>query len=339
VDVVVVDKARTPGGRLCTHRTSYGLAFDHGAQYLTIRNPWFRRALQPLVEAGTVARWTGRLAVAGPGATRPAEAGPERWVAVPSMSALPRALAEGLAIRAHTRVIALRREGGQWALEHEGPNELDEDELDDASELAIEAQSDGAGPPQPELGRFDRVVIATPAADAAALLTELPALQQLAQAVPMEPCWALMLYMPGVYPTGYDGAFVHDSPLAWVMREPSKPGRPEYESWVLHATPAWSRAHWDDHHLVVSEAMLEAWHARGGPSPRAISQTLAHRWRYALVDPRVEPRAAGDDVAGVALAGDWLGGGRVEGAFLSGRRAAAGVLRSLRRANYPAVRM
>lgn len=298
----MLDKGRMAGGRVCTRRTEDGLSFDHGAQYLTIRNPWFRRALAPLVEAGTLVRFTGRLAVADAAGVRMAEDDVERWVSVPSMSALPRALAEGLTVDTNVQVTGLRRGGGRWSLEHE------------------RGLYDG----------FDRVVIATPAAQAAELLGDLPGLRAVAEAVVMEPCWALMLHMPGVYPTGYDAAFVHDSLLSWVMRQPSKPGRPPYEAWVLHTTAAWTKAHWDDDHLDATETMLNAWHERGGPSPRAVSQTMAHRWRYALVDPHAPPRSVGDDDAGVALAGDWLGGGRVEGAFISGRAAAAGVLRSLR---------
>lgn len=301
----MLDKGHEEGGRVCTHGTEDGLSFDHGAQYLTIRDRWFRRMLAPLIEGGTLVRWTGRLAVAGPDGVRPLSDGEERWIATPTMSALPRALAEGLTVDTSVRVTGMRREGSRWSLEHE------------------HGLYDG----------FDRVVLAIPAGQAAELMREHPGLAGLrsaAEAVVMEPCWTLMLYMPGVFPTGYDAAFVEGSPLSWAMRQSSKAGRPSYEAWVLHATATWTRAHWDDHHLDVTEAMLEAWHERGGPSPRAVSQTMAHRWRQAGVDPHARPRSLGDDEAGVALAGDWLGGGRVEGAFLSGRKAAAGVLRSLR---------
>lgn len=302
LDVRVLDKGRAAGGRVCTRRTEDGLSFDHGAQYFTIRDPWFRRAMQPLIDAGVVAPWTGRLAVVGPDGAGPTHEDTERWVGVPTMSALPRMLAAELSVDVNLRVTGLRRGGGRWSLEHD------------------EGLYDG----------FDRVVLALPAAQAAALLGELPELQQVAAAVEMAPCWSLMVYLPGVHPAGYDGAFIQESPLGWAMRQPSKPGRPRHETWVLHANPTWTRDHWDDDHLVVTELLLQAWHERGGPKPAAITQSMTHRWRYALVDPHAEPKGAGDDEAGVALAGDWLGGGRVEGAFLSGRRAAAGVLRSLR---------
>ena len=305
VDVQIFDKARKPGGRLSTRRTDQGLTFDHGAQYFTIRSPWFRRALAPLVEAGDVARFHGRIVVAGPAGIEPTGPSTERWVGVPTMSALPRAMAQGLSVHTRARIEALGRTGGRWSLRAE----------------------DGR-----QWGDFDRVAITIPAGQAAALLTELPALQQAAAASPMRPCWAAMLTLDQPARAGYDAAFVHQSLLSWVMRQPSKPGRPSTEAWVLHASPEWTEAHWDAESSRVALALVDAWADRGGPDPSRVVDALAHRWRYALVDPHAEPRALGDDRAGVVLAGDWLGGGRVEGAFLSGRRAAAGLLRSLRHA-------
>ena len=43
--VRVFDKARGPGGRMATRRQG-DLRFDHGAQYFTVRDPSFRRALE-----------------------------------------------------------------------------------------------------------------------------------------------------------------------------------------------------------------------------------------------------------------------------------------------------
>jgi len=303
--VEVFDKARKAGGRLSTRRFDQ-LAFDHGAQYFTIRSPWFRRALAPLIADGTLARWTGRIAVAGPEGTRPASPGHERWVGVPTMSALPRALAQGPTVHAHTRIVALERQGTRWVLHPE------------------------SGQPT---ASFDRLVVAIPSGQAAELLAPVPALQRQARRVTMRPCWAVMVVLSRPAPADYDGAFVEDSPLSWVMRQPSKPGRAPTEAWVLHATAAWTEARWEHTPSAVVEALLEAWHARGGPPPSAAEHGQAHRWRYALVDDAPEPPPPIAPRDGITLAGDWLEGGRVEGAFLSGRRAAAFVLRSLRSAS------
>ena len=40
----------------------------------------------------------------------------------------------------------------------------------------------------------------------------------------------------------FGGAFVHGSPLSWIARNSSKPGRDvEPETWVLHASSEWTR--------------------------------------------------------------------------------------------------
>ncbi|MGB1027364.1 MAG: FAD-dependent oxidoreductase, partial [Rhodospirillaceae bacterium] len=53
--VTVFDKGRGPGGRLSSRRleapqSSDPMVFDHGAQYLTIRDEGFDQLLKPLVQ-------------------------------------------------------------------------------------------------------------------------------------------------------------------------------------------------------------------------------------------------------------------------------------------------
>ncbi|NCY26067.1 MAG: FAD-dependent oxidoreductase, partial [Alphaproteobacteria bacterium] len=99
--VVLFDKGRAVGGRMATKRMALGEAtirIDHGAQYITARDGGFASLLQ----GQAVAPWP--------------EAG--RFVPLPVMSALPRALAQGLDIQLGRHVSALRRQGGQWVIEH-----------------------------------------------------------------------------------------------------------------------------------------------------------------------------------------------------------------------------
>ncbi|MCV6626839.1 MAG: FAD-dependent oxidoreductase, partial [Cellvibrionaceae bacterium] len=53
--VTVFDKARGLGGRMSTRRCE-PYFFDHGAQYFTARSEGFKAFLEPLIEAGVVAR-------------------------------------------------------------------------------------------------------------------------------------------------------------------------------------------------------------------------------------------------------------------------------------------
>ena len=91
--VTVFEKARAPGGRISTRRAD-ALAFDHGAQYFTCRDPRFAEILEPLRRGGVVAPWPGRIRSLRRGRVSPLREETERLVGVPGMSALSRALAE-----------------------------------------------------------------------------------------------------------------------------------------------------------------------------------------------------------------------------------------------------
>ena len=56
IDVVVVDKGRSPGGRMATRRIG-AATFDHGAQFFTVRTPAFRRRVDDWIDRGLVTVW------------------------------------------------------------------------------------------------------------------------------------------------------------------------------------------------------------------------------------------------------------------------------------------
>jgi len=97
---VLFDKGRGPGGRLATRRAE-GLQFDHGAQYVTARDPGFAGVLQGLQTQGVAAPW-------------PDGSGRTRLVGVPGMSGLARAMAQGLDVRQQRQVTSIRPVGTGW---------------------------------------------------------------------------------------------------------------------------------------------------------------------------------------------------------------------------------
>jgi renalase len=104
-EVRLFDKGRGPGGRMSTRRVDTALgpvAFDHGAQYLTARDPGFRAEVEAWAAAGHVAPW-------------PAP-GPDAWVGAPTMNAPLKALAAGLDVRWGVRIEGAKREDGVWRL-------------------------------------------------------------------------------------------------------------------------------------------------------------------------------------------------------------------------------
>lgn len=102
---LVLDKGRGIGGRLATRRVTLAqgeISFDHGAQYLTARDPGFAADLHNLGPA--CSDWDDGSRA-------------RRLVGVPGMSGLPRAMAAGLDIRLDKQVTALRAVPGGWQID------------------------------------------------------------------------------------------------------------------------------------------------------------------------------------------------------------------------------
>jgi renalase len=141
-------------------------------------------------------------------------------------------------------------------------------------------------------------------------------LAAIATAANMRGCWTLMLQFASAVSLPFDAAFVNNNALGWIARDSSKPGRAGLESWVLQATPEWSKAHLEEDAQIVAAALIDAFIKLGGPTP---ATWAAHRWRYASTAPTLERMHVWDAEMSVGMCGDWLHGGKVEGAWLSGR--------------------
>jgi photolyase PhrII len=296
LEVVLFDKGRRPGGRANT-REHGQFRFDHGAQFLTARHPVVQRYVASWVQEGVVAEWVGTLVRMGGEGVEPANAA-TRYVGVPGMIALAGHLAGELDVRAGVRITQVQRTGDSWTL-------VDED-----------GRVGGA---------FDQAVIAVPAAQAAPLLTAAPRLREAALGVEMAPCWAGMFVFDRSLDLGFDGAFVADGPISWLARDASKPGRPSAETWVVHAGPAWTRAHADTPRERAAGLLLHEVRHRFGPLPEPVFER-AHRWGYALASEPVGSGALYEADLEIGACGDWCRGGRVEGALLSGIAMAGRIL-------------
>lgn len=325
--VRVLDRSRGPAGRAATRRVELEVGgrvrtvrFDHGAQYATVRDPGFRRALREAARRGDAAPWEGRIgawpAETGGAPGDGAEQGdgrrdrPARWVGVPGMSALGRGLARGLDVEWGVAVDRIAPAGST-----PGP---------DAGPPWVLVGADGR-----EHGPFGAVVVAAPAPQAAPVLEGVsPELAAAARAHETRPCWTAMAAFDRRLPVGLDGAFVNEGPLSWAARNSSKPGRAvRPEAWVLHAGPDWSEERGRDADPdAVARRLLAAFFRAAGIPPREPIHLAGHRWWHARsAEPR-EDSALADAGRGLFLAGDWLAGDRVEGAWLSGRAAARRLL-------------
>jgi predicted NAD/FAD-dependent oxidoreductase len=285
-DVVLFDKGRAPGGRLATRRAE-GFSFDHGAQYVTARGAGFAALLEALTGAGAVAPW--------PAGADGAQVG------TPKMSALPRALAEGLPVTCGAAVTALARAGDGWRLR--------------AGDTEVTAR---------------RVVLALPAPQARALLGDDPQLAPLAArlgAVRMAPCWTLMAAVAAEAPfvARRDDA----ADLAWIAQDSAKPGRHAPDgivTWVAQASEGFSTTHLERAPEAVVPLLLPPLLAAIGATPSAVRFAAAHRWRYARVTAPLGEAFLRDDAGTLYCGGDWCHAARAEAAFDSGEAIARSLL-------------
>jgi hypothetical protein len=301
-DVVVVDKARGPGGRMSTRRDG-DLRFDHGAQYFTARDPRFLRHVLAWRERGLVEEWEPRVTVFGErGEPRGDPVETRRFVAVPGMNAVCRELAtEQTDCRFGWSVESLERTGSGrnsgWKLTSSEGQTLESDVL----------------------------LLTAPPPQASRLLSD-PDIDECLRNVNMLPCWAVMAVLDRPLLADSDAAFVNFGPLSWMARQASKPQRPGAESWVLHANPEWSQQHRNITGEQALEQLLTAARELPGAQDFSVMSASAHRWLYSLAENPLDCGCLWFGSQNLALAGDWCHGSRVQGAFLSGSAAAGRIM-------------
>jgi hypothetical protein len=318
--VTVFEKSAGIGGRMATRSSAFG-TFDHGAQYFTVRDPRFKRALDTV--PGLCRPWSantvqvldelGRIAAA----SRPN--GEAHWVPVPGMKALTSRwalpLMEQQNVELETRVTRIERDAlkpRQWQLHTDGP-----------------------GDTQQVFSGFDKVLLAMPSVQTGKLLeTSELADKFVAQLdkVRVAPCWTLMLAFPQAVQPGlttlgpqWSAARSTHHRIAWLARESSKPGRSAVERWTVQASPAWSQEHLDDDATRVQAKLLKAFAEVTG-----IRAEPAHvdiqRWSYAKTTQPLGKSHLWDAKNGIGVCGDWCLGHRVENAFVSGLELALAVV-------------
>ena len=291
-DVKVFELAPLPGGRCGTtvitaielpRGLSGEVAFDHGAQYFTVRHDQFSMVAAEWERDRIISKWNGRIVSFDGEGWEDVDEGTSRYVGTPGMSAIPAALARGLSIDYGHRIESI----------------------------------------EPLLGHFDRVVVALPAVQARALVMNFPELERKLATISMSACWTVMAAFEERVGARFDAAFVNGSALSWIARNTSKPKRNyKIDTWVLQASTSWSNAHLDDRPDDVGAFLMEAFDdliASG--LPKAFYATV-HRWRHASADQPLGVGAISAPDDRIIFCGDWCGGARIEDAYLSGLTAA-----------------
>jgi renalase len=111
--VAVFERSAVPGGRCATRvfkslELPRGLdgevAFDHGAQYFTVRDDRLSELAAEWLRDKVIVKWTGRIVSFDGEGWSPVEDDTSRYVGTPGMSAIATAMAAGLDIRFGERI-------------------------------------------------------------------------------------------------------------------------------------------------------------------------------------------------------------------------------------------
>ncbi len=273
--------------------------FDHGAQFFTARSVDFQAFCAEAAALGLIVPWRARfhdLKRSVVAAERHWNTDFPHYVANHRMNALGKALAGRLDVKFENTVADLRLEKDRWLV-------LDEDGN--------------------ACGSFDWVLLAVPAAQAAALAPDDSALRARCQQVEMRPCYALMLGFEAPIDWPFEAAHVADADISWISVNSSKPGRASAASVVVHSTNAWAAANLEANRDEVIAHLLAECEDVVGKHVRSAAHVDLHRWCFANADKQSGDRCFLDPEARLAACGDWFIRGRVEAAWLSGAALAA----------------
>ncbi len=299
--VTVFEKSRGLGGRMSTRRAD-PFAFDHGAQYFSAKGTAFQAFLAPYLASGVVQPWAPRRAVLPEGAVAPPAWTAPRYVAVPGMTALAKALAAGVSVARATRVAAITAETGAWRLRAEEGRDL---------------------------GAFDWVISTAPTVQTAALMPEMFAGHAALSEARMQGCYSLMLGFAAPRDLPWDAAWVREGPIAWIAVDSAKPGRGAGQSILAQSSNTWAEANLERDQPAVQQELCAAVAGLTGCAAEQADYVSLHRWRYAAVSVPADAPFLLDAENRLAAAGDWCGAGKVEAAFDSATALAAAVAAAL----------
>ena len=288
-EVLVLDKGRSPGGRMATRRIG-GATLDHGAQFFTVRGDAFAAQVAAWEADGVVRVWCHGFTPEGDGFPR--------YVGTRGMNAIAKHMAIGLDVRCGAMVFAIRRAGrGSHGWEvvvddgtvHRADAVVSTCPLPQTFSLLFEAGVD-----------FPRELVADDYDRTIALLAVLDR----PSAVPPP---------GGVQPRRASSrSWPTTRPRASAPFRPSRctPGRPG----------AWQ--HWDERPPGGPRRAGRRRPDRGSAPPGSSTRQVK-RWRFATPrSPWPEPCWVAPE-GSLVVAGDAFAGPKVEGAYNSGLAAAA----------------
>jgi renalase len=315
--VQLFDKGRVPGGRFSTRElTSPMRLIDHGAQFLTARDPHFFAQVMSWEKIGWVRRWCDGIPLLTAHELISTCDGFPRWIGVGGMRGLAQRLAESFTLQNPATVTALRQEQNRWAI----------------SWVVGDAIRHPSNEPV-QTAFADAVVLTQPAPQIITFLDQSHLL------VPTElgelhydPCLAVIIDAPQqiqAFLPNPGAVRIDDpaSPLSWIASARARGQCEQGDALLLHATGAWTSAH-DTNATELARQLLRD--AQPTLERLLLSDQInnyparAHRWKFSrCVKTIPQPFLSLSLPAPLVIAGDSFGDcPRVEGGWISGKLAA-----------------
>ena len=285
-DVIVVDKGRSPGGRLATRRID-DATLDHGAQFFTVRDPLFKSHVEKWIASGVVTEWCRGF----DSATQNNDGFP-RYRGVRGMTDIAKHLAIGLDVRCNTLAFSIAPgTTSKWQLN-----------IDDGSAL-----------------NADALIVTCPLPQTYALLVtadiELPDSMMRTEYDRTICLLAVLNQSSAVVSPG--GLQNPDDTFSFVADNAIK-GISSAVALTLHANPQFSLEHWDAPPQDVHDLLLKQ--AKPWIGDATVVTSQVKKWRLATPLTIWPDRYWANEM--IVLAGDAFGGPKIEGAALSGLSAA-----------------
>ncbi len=316
--VQILDKGQTPGGRLASRWFGdQTRRIDVGAQFLSVRDPDFARAVHLWESRGWARAWCTGIPLLTADTLHDGIDGFPRWLGTGGMHALGKTLASAFNVRQPITVTGLEHDGQQWSIRA-------------ASGDTIRGTASG-----PTTQIFaDALILTQPTPQIISFLNnaELPLPAGITD-VRYDPCVAVVIDVPTATAPllHHPGAVrIEDpaSPLSWIASARGRGEITQGDLLLLHARGDWSTVRQDHDPATLAKKLLTA--AAPTLQRLGITQDLsfcsaeARLWRYsrcAVSCP--DPFLCVTEVPPLLIAGDGFGNcPRVEGAWLSGRAAA-----------------
>ncbi|MFU8813437.1 MAG: NAD(P)/FAD-dependent oxidoreductase [Balneolaceae bacterium] len=315
-DVTILEKSSGFGGRMATRYAGDGLAtkLDHGLSFFAAESPEFQAFVADLLGKGLVQRWGDDIRLFDGNRVlrhNPNTFGKAMFTAVDGMNSIGKYLSRWVDVRTNTLAGGLTHIGSNRRAKRAWMINL-------SNSSTFEA---------------DAVILALPAPQAYGILNttvdEINTLKIIREIdeVNYTPCFSLMAGYGNREQPDWEGIACVNSDLDFIANEGSKKSgdRAQECSLVVHASAAFTRAHYNTPHDEVKKAMMSRLQQVIGDWAAKPEWSDLHRWRFSRAEKVLDKPffELEFDEAPLALIGDYYQGNTVDAAYNSGLKLAA----------------